>query len=180
MKKSLVLSVLIICSIIYDASSQLTFEKNEYASRREKLMEMIPDGIAIIRGASEPLGNYHFRQYNNMMYFAGVEIPDVILIIDGANKKSTLFFTIDERLAESQNIPLSLVRDPVSITGVENYMPYEAFSGFVFACDIMAKTDDVTGIRIEDTVVITGEGCEILSSGLPRTVEEIEAFMKKN
>jgi Xaa-Pro aminopeptidase len=131
MKKSLVLSVLIICSIIYGASSQLAFEKDEYAGRRKKLMEMIPDGIAIIRGASEPLGNYHFRQYNNMMYFAGVEIPDVILVIDGANKNSTLFFTIDEPTAEGYNIPLTLVRDPVSTAGIENYLPYKAFSGFL-------------------------------------------------
>ena len=129
MKKSLVFSLLIICIMISDASSQLTFEKDEYASRRKKLMEMIPDGISIIRGASEPMGNYHFQQFNNMMYFAGVDIPDVILVIDGANKNSTLFFTIDESTAEGQNIPLSLVRDPVTITGIENYLPYEAFSG---------------------------------------------------
>jgi Xaa-Pro aminopeptidase len=43
----------------------------------------------------------------------------------------------------------------------------------------MAKTDSVTSIRIEDTVVITKDGCEVLSAGLPRTVKEIEAFMKK-
>ncbi|HFC53643.1 MAG TPA: Xaa-Pro aminopeptidase [Gammaproteobacteria bacterium] len=33
------------------------------------------------------------------------------------------------------------------------------------------------GIRIEDDVLVTRDGCEILSAGLPRTVEEIEAFM---
>jgi Xaa-Pro aminopeptidase len=51
--------------------------------------------------------------------------------------------------------------------------------GFVFACDIMAYADSVTTVRIEDTVVITPDGCEVLSAGLPRSVEEIEAFMRK-
>ena len=33
------------------------------------------------------------------------------------------------------------------------------------------------GIRIEDDVLITDDGCEILSTGLPRTADEVEAWM---
>ncbi|MDD3339813.1 MAG: aminopeptidase P family protein [Lachnospiraceae bacterium] len=35
------------------------------------------------------------------------------------------------------------------------------------------------GIRIEDTLLVTKTGCEILSAGIPKTVEDIEAAMKK-
>ena len=35
------------------------------------------------------------------------------------------------------------------------------------------------GVRIEDDVIVTHDGCENMSAALPRTVEEIEAFMAK-
>ena len=33
------------------------------------------------------------------------------------------------------------------------------------------------GIRIEDDVVVTRTGCEVLTDGVPKTVDEIEALM---
>jgi len=52
--------------------------------------------------------------------------------------------------------------------------------GMVFACDIYAVyPDEKLGVRVEDTVVITETGCENLTPGIPRTVAEIEALMKK-
>lgn len=40
--------------------------------------------------------------------------------------------------------------------------------------------DDLNlGIRIEDTILITKDGCEVLSGNIPKTVEDIESFMAK-
>ncbi|MNU07259.1 Xaa-Pro aminopeptidase [compost metagenome] len=33
------------------------------------------------------------------------------------------------------------------------------------------------GVRIEDDVVVTRSGCEVLTLGVPKTVGEIEALM---
>ena len=41
------------------------------------------------------------------------------------------------------------------------------------------STDEAIGIRIEDDVLITEEGNEVLSSEIIRTVEEIESFMNR-
>lgn len=42
--------------------------------------------------------------------------------------------------------------------------------------DVDAKWHNI-GIRIEDDVLVTKDGCEVLTKGLPRTVDEIEAWM---
>jgi len=33
------------------------------------------------------------------------------------------------------------------------------------------------GVRIEDDVAVTADGHEVLTDGLPKTIEDIEAFM---
>jgi Xaa-Pro aminopeptidase len=109
----------------------LIFEKSEYAARRAKLMEMIPDGAAIILGAQDVIGYNPYFQNNDFMYFAGVEIPHSILIVDGKNKESALFFTISERQARGENISIDMVRNPVDHTGIEKYYPVEQFTSYL-------------------------------------------------
>ena len=40
--------------------------------------------------------------------------------------------------------------------------------------------EEAIGIRIEDDVLVTEEGCEVLSNYIIKTADEIEEFMKKN
>jgi len=43
--------------------------------------------------------------------------------------------------------------------------------------ETLANFKDVRGIRIEDDVLVTGSGYEVLTAGLPKTIQEIEAII---
>jgi len=53
-------------------------------------------------------------------------------------------------------------------------------AGMVIANEpLIYYPDEELGVRVEDTILITEDGCENLTAGIPRTVEEIEAIMKE-
>jgi Xaa-Pro aminopeptidase len=122
------IAIVLLLVLSVSAHAQLIFEKSEYIQRREKLMDMIPDGIAVFRGAPMPEGVSQFFQYNNMMYFAGLEIPNVILIIDGVKRTSTLFMTISETEAKGEGISMEIINYPGRFTGIEKVLPYDQFT----------------------------------------------------
>ena len=109
------------------ASGPLLFDTSEYAARRARLIEKIPDGVAILLGATPTTGG-EFFQNNDMMYFTGVEIPNAALIVDGRSKTSTLFFTISDAGARNEGISLELVHNAAAVTGIERVAPYEQFT----------------------------------------------------
>jgi Xaa-Pro aminopeptidase len=80
------LVVILICLFVFSTPLNAgMFDRAEYISRRAKLMEYIPDGIALI------LGSEGEKQNSNFIYFTGVETPFSILVIDGKKKESILF-----------------------------------------------------------------------------------------
>ncbi len=112
-------------------SAGLHFETSEYAARRAKLMDRIPDGIAIILGAQPVAGYVPYVQNNDFMYFCGVEIPDAILVIDGTARESVLFYTMEERAARGEGIRPDLIRNPQEVTGIGKIFPAERFSQYL-------------------------------------------------
>jgi len=107
------------------------FDKTEYAARRSRLMEKIPDGAAVFLGAATPAHDYEFRQGHDFLYFTGVEIPDAFLIIDGTRKETVLFFTMDEKTADGEGIPLELIRSAAAYTGIERVLPAAQFGPYL-------------------------------------------------
>ena len=72
------------------------FEKQVYISRRKKLIQKGLKGIALFIGNTEspmnyPSNGYHFRQDSNFSYFFGLDIPNMIGVIDFDEGKEIIF-----------------------------------------------------------------------------------------
>jgi len=103
----------------------------EYASRRARLMDEIPDGATIIPGATSPIADYQFFQSNDFLYFTGVEAPNAWLVVDGTSRVSTLFLTLDEHDARGEGIPAELALNPAEYTGIDRALPVEQMDEFL-------------------------------------------------
>ena len=62
---------------------------------------------------------------------------------------------------------------------LEPGMVFTIEPGLYFNADDLMAPEELRGIgiRIEDDVLVTADGCENLTAMLPRTVDEIEAWM---
>jgi Xaa-Pro aminopeptidase len=73
------------------AFAQRPFNKAEFAARRAKLFEKIPDGIAVLFAAKDQLFPVKFRQAPDFYYLTGVEEAGAVLVLIGSNKSTYLF-----------------------------------------------------------------------------------------
>lgn len=84
----------IICMLFSEAASSQTmwkyFTPDDFAARRNTVMEKIGDGVLVLTGAELPEGYIKFRQDNNFYYLTGVEVPDAVLVIDGKTRSAHL------------------------------------------------------------------------------------------
>lgn len=131
---------LLACALPAQAAAAAPYDKSEYAARRARLMENVPDGAAIFLGAATPHGDVEFRQGHDFFYFTGVEIPDAYLVIDAARRESVLFFTMDEKTADGAGIPLDLIRAPAAYTGIDRVLPAAEFGTYLVGLSRRART----------------------------------------
>jgi Xaa-Pro aminopeptidase len=125
------LAVAAVLFLVSSLSAGLLFEKAEFAARRARLMEKIPDGSAIIFGARPVTSYYDYRQNNDFVYLCGVEAPNAVLIVDGIRKSSLLLFTATERSLRNEGLSADILKDAREVTGIEAVMPIENLDNII-------------------------------------------------
>jgi Xaa-Pro aminopeptidase len=137
-KKAALLATLIFLPTFH-LSAGLLFDKAEYAARRARFMEKIPDGTAVILGAQPVTNYYDYHQNNDFFYLCGVEAPNAVLIIDGIRKTSLLLFTASERSLRNEGLSIDILKNPEEMTGIERVMPIEELNTALGMLGTMGK-----------------------------------------
>ncbi len=164
MLKKYFVRVLAICVLMAGLAGSLAaqragFSKEEFAQRRNLLMEKTGEGIIILFGAVQDAPAGHFRQDNDFYYYTGVEDASAVVVLLPKYKKCALYLpTQPER--EIEFVGRNLLTDPrgKELSGIEEIRPLEEFDmhlarlsgrglGTIFMR--LSPADEVDGSRTE-------------------------------
>lgn len=89
--RHLFIASLVLLALAGSTLAQQPFNKAEFAARRAKLFEKIPDGIAIVFAAKGQNYPIKFRQSPDFYYLTGIEEAGAVLVMVGPTKSAFLF-----------------------------------------------------------------------------------------
>ena len=86
------------------AKTDPMFPAKTYTQRRQRLAEAVTGGLILLPANGEAAMNYRgntypFRQDSNFRYFAGYNLPDLVLTVEGGSGEGRLYgndFTLDD------------------------------------------------------------------------------------
>jgi Xaa-Pro aminopeptidase len=109
------------------APFQTDFPADEFAERRAKIMDAIgSEAIAIVQGAPGVDGFKVFRQSNEFYYLTGLESPHAYLVLDGRNRRTTLYLSRRNEALERSTGTVWSAEDDIEVrrlTGVDAVRP---------------------------------------------------------
>ncbi len=111
-------------------------KKELYQQRRSNLCKILNKGLAVFIGNFETPINYnanchHFRQDSSFLYFFGLNLPELVAVIDLENGESTLFGedrSLDDVIWMGDSPAL---KDLASRSGIENVVQRSKIAGFL-------------------------------------------------
>jgi Xaa-Pro aminopeptidase len=113
----------------------MTFDLAPFHERRQRFVEAIGDGLAIIPGAAEVGRNsdvhYEFRQASDFFFLTGFDEPDAVAVFNPAHAKErfVLFVRPRDREMEIWNGRRAGVEGAVAIYGADAAYPVEELDG---------------------------------------------------
>lgn len=146
------------------------FNRDIYISRREKLKELVGNGLIIVVGNSEsPMSYkdnaYNFIQDSTFLYYFGLNSPDLIGVIDIENGKDYIFgkeFTIDDIVWMGQQ---KTFKERAKEVGIDNFLEIEELEKLLkeakdnrqvihftnqYRVENSLKLSNLLGIKLED------------------------------
>lgn len=112
------------------------FETGTYINRRKRLASAIADSIILLPGNELSRMNYAdnhypFRQDSNFLYYAGLDIPELILVLDTATGEEILFgheAGIDDIIWTG---PQPSLQDQAAAVGIKKVLPYQQITTYL-------------------------------------------------
>ena len=104
MKRIFIALVLLLNSLLFAQHYQLDFPSDEFKNRWQGVFSQIgEDAVAVVQGFPLSNGFIMPRQTNAFYYLSGIETPHSYILLDGRNKKATLYMPPrNERLERSE------------------------------------------------------------------------------
>jgi Xaa-Pro aminopeptidase len=93
---TIALVILIWASLTFSQEGVPLFTKDftpeEFATRRSAVYDAIgANALAVLQGAPSPVGYVRFRQSNEFYYLCGIEAPHAYLLLDGSQRRASLY-----------------------------------------------------------------------------------------
>jgi Xaa-Pro aminopeptidase len=123
---------LILVTASLTAFAQQPFDKSEFAARRARLFEKIPDGVAIIFAAKGQIYPVKFRQSPDFYYLTGIEEEDAVLVMIGPKRQTFIFAR--QRPQGRVNVEgpgIFQVENAKELYGLDGLFPLENFFGYL-------------------------------------------------
>ncbi len=151
----------------YNADITRTFPVNgKFSPRQRQLYEIVLRGNKLVASLAKP-GVTTVWLNQQLIEFYEKELAAIGLLEDGKTVRDYYWHGVSHNIGlETHDIALPDM--PLEIGAVISDEPG------------LYLEEEGIGIRIEDDLLITASGCEVLSEGIIKEVDEIEAFMAGN
>ena len=129
---------------------QADFPAEEFVARREKIFDAIgSEGQALLQSAPAPRGYVVFRQTNEFFYCCGLETPQSYLLMNGPERKTTLYLARrgEAQLGEGAPPGVEDVDLVKGMTGADEVYGLEKLSEHLADAELVYTPHAPAGVR---------------------------------